>query len=321
MQTAASTLSGVPSVSASARTRPPLVSLGLPVFNGENYLRPALASLVAQTYTEWEMIISDNGSTDATPEICREFQARDPRIRYYREEINRGATWNFNRVFTLSRGTFFRWAAHDDVCEPDLLERCVAGLLRRPEAVLCHPRTRVIGPAGQFLYDDPVRLRTASERPADRFHDLICVDHGCYQIFGLMRVEVLGRTPLLGEYAGADRNLLAELALHGPFLEIPQRLFLRRDHPGTTTRMYPDPAERTAWFAANGQVGRHPTLKRGVEYGHSLLRAPLAARDRVDCLAQLGKWFGQRARSALRRATRSWAYAGTWIGSQPGPAR
>src|SRR6185369_4346332 len=106
----------------------PSVSIGLPVYNGVNYLRQALDSLLAQTFGDWELILSDNGSTDATESICREFAARDGRIRYLREPVNRGATWNFNRVFELSRAPLFRWAAHDDVCSPELLERCVAAL-------------------------------------------------------------------------------------------------------------------------------------------------------------------------------------------------
>ena len=200
--------------------RPPLVSMGLPVYNGANYLAQALESLLMQTYSNWELIISDNGSTDATEDICREFAARDSRILYLREPVNRGATWNFNRVVDLARGPLFRWAAHDDVCAPELLERCVAALRADPKAVLSHPRTRVIGPMGELLEDYGVRLRTDASRVGPRFHDLICVDHACFPIFGVIRLDILERTNLLGQYSGSDRNLLAELSMHGPFLEV-----------------------------------------------------------------------------------------------------
>lgn len=284
-----------------ADSRPPLVSLGLPVYNGENFLRQALESILSQTYANWELILSDNGSTDGTEAVCREFAARDPRIRYFREELNRGATWNFNRVFTLSRGTFFRWTAHDDLCAPELLERCVAVLLERPEVVLCHPRTRIIGGMGESLEDYGIRLRTDSPGIGGRFHDLICVDHACFPIFGVIRAEVLRRTGLMGNFVGSDRNLLAELALHGPFSEVPDYLFLRRDHPGTSTRQFPSARDRLVWFSNGGRRGRFPTLKRALGYWQSIARAPLGPGDRMICLGVLVKWGCMRLHSALAR--------------------
>ncbi|HKP97263.1 MAG TPA: glycosyltransferase family 2 protein [Fibrobacteria bacterium] len=280
---------------------PPLVSLGLPVYNGSNFLRPALDSILAQTYRHWELILSDNGSTDATESICREYAAREPRIRYYREAVNRGATWNFNRVFDLATGPLFRWTAHDDVCAPELLERCVAVMQSRPEVVLCHPRTRIIDAHGEVVCDYGTRLRTDSPSPGRRFHDLICVDHACFPIFGVVRTRLLRRANPMGDYVGTDRNLLAELSLHGPFHEIPEFLFLRRDHPGTSTRQYPSAKERLVWFGAHGTGGQHPTLRRGLEYWHSIARAPLGPGDRLACVGILGKWVSMRIRSVLGR--------------------
>lgn len=277
----------------------PLVSLGLPVYNGANYLREALDSILAQTYRNWEVVLSDNGSTDGTADICAEYAARDGRIRYYRHAVNMGASRNFNFTFALARGPLFRWTAHDDVAAPDLLERCVAGLLAHPGAVLCHPRTRVIGPAGEAILDYDVRLRTDSPRPEERYHDLVCLDHSCFAIFGLMWSSVLRRTPLLGAFVGSDRNLLAELALHGPFHEIPEFLFYRRDHPNTSTRQFPHASARLAWFRQSPGGARFPTLRRGYEYLASLARAPLDPGERLACLGALGKWCGHRALNLL----------------------
>ncbi len=286
-----------------ASGRPPLVGLGLPVYNGENYLREALDSLLAQTWTDWELILSDNGSRDGTEEICREYAGRDARIRYLRVERNRGAAWNFNRVFRLSRSPFFRWTAHDDICAPGLLEGCVRALVGDPGAVLCHPRTRIIGPRGEFLGDYATRLRTDSADAALRFHDCLCIDHACFPIFGLIRADRLRRTRLLGDYTGSDRNLLAELALQGPFIEVPEFLFLRRDHPGTSTRRFPTPRERAAWFRSESdrRVGINPTIRRALGYWQSLNRAPLTPQDRLACLGVLGKWALQRGHSWLTR--------------------
>jgi glycosyltransferase involved in cell wall biosynthesis len=277
----------------------PLVSLGLPVCNGANFLAQALDSILGQTYSRWELIISDNGSTDSTGRICAAYAARDGRIRYYRHPVNMGASRNFNFTFEAARGTLFRWTAHDDVCAPDFLERCVAGLLAHPEAVLCHPRTRVIGPSGETLYDDAVRLRTDSPRVEERYRDLICVDHACFAIFGVMRTALLGRTPLLGAFVGSDRNLLAELALHGPFHEIPEYLFFRRDHPNTSTRRFPEASARLAWFRDSPRGARFPTWTRACGYLASLRRVPLTPGERLACLAELARWCGLRAASFL----------------------
>src|SRR4051794_27811047 len=79
----------------------PRVSIGLPVYNGEKYLAAAIESALRQTFGDLELIISDNGSTDGTREICERFAAEDPRVRYHQEVQNRGAVWNFNRVVQL----------------------------------------------------------------------------------------------------------------------------------------------------------------------------------------------------------------------------
>jgi glycosyltransferase involved in cell wall biosynthesis len=108
----------------------PKVTIGVPVYNGEKYLAAALDTLLAQSFEDFELIISDNASTDCTEEIARAYAARDGRVRYERSGANRGCAWNHNRVFALARGRYFRWAAHDDLCAPTLLARTVE-LLRR----------------------------------------------------------------------------------------------------------------------------------------------------------------------------------------------
>ena len=128
----------------------PRASIGLPVYNGERFLAAAIDSVLEQTFSDLELIISDNASTDKTAEICRQYVARDPRIRYYRKETNNGGPWNFNRVFQYARGEFFKWQAADDVCAPTLVERSVEMLDRNQTAVLCYPRTMVIDGRGNL---------------------------------------------------------------------------------------------------------------------------------------------------------------------------
>ena len=125
-------------ITTSPLASPPTVSIGLAVYNGENYLALAIESVLAQTFTDFELIISDNASTDHTPEICAEYAAKDNRIRYHRNSSNIGATRNENLTFAMSRGKYFRWLGHDDLCAPDQLAACVAVLESDPTVVLCH---------------------------------------------------------------------------------------------------------------------------------------------------------------------------------------
>src|SRR6476646_2411498 len=134
--------------------RVPKVAIGLPVYNGAKYVAEAIESVLAQTYGDLELVISDNASTDATEEICRDYTARDSRVRYARAEQNGGAAWNFNRTFELSRGEYFKWLAHDDAIGPQYLARCLAVLDRDPGVVLCHTRTGIINGQGELVADD-----------------------------------------------------------------------------------------------------------------------------------------------------------------------
>jgi glycosyltransferase involved in cell wall biosynthesis len=208
----------------------PRVSIGLPVYNGSNYLREAVDAVIAQTFQDWELVISDNCSTDETEAICRRYAAADPRIRYHRNTKNLGATPNHNRTIDLSRGEYFKLYAHDDVILPTFLERCVEVLDREPGVVMVHTRTMIMDAHGKQIGPDPWRLRTSSPDPRVRFHDLVWLPHHCFQIYSVMRLSELRQTPLLGIYLASDQMLLAEMGLRGRFHEIDEFLFLSRRH-------------------------------------------------------------------------------------------
>ncbi len=218
-------------------TRPiPRISIGMPVYNGEPYLRETLDLILAQTFGDFELIISDNASTDRTEQICRAYAARDGRIRYFRNETNIGAAKNYNGAFALSSGApYFKWAASDDLCAPEYLARCVEVLDSSPAVVLAYPKTKIIDEHGRIVceYDDRSHLQ--AERASDRFKDLQRLLGLCNPVFGVIRSKALRRTALLGQFIGADICLLAELSLHGKFWEVPEYLFFRRDHPGASS--------------------------------------------------------------------------------------
>src|SRR5487761_1117375 len=207
--------------------RPPLVSIGMPLYNSERYLRQALDSLLAQDYPNFEVILSDNASSDATESICRAYAARDSRINYQRNEINVGAVGNFNRAFELARGEYFMWSAHDDLRAPQYLSSCVRALQARPDAVLCCSGVAFIDENGQpmepwFVVTHPVgasvRARVGAIASARFWLD----------VYGLARTAALARTRLARPVWGFDVVVLMELCLRGPVLFVPEPMFYYR---------------------------------------------------------------------------------------------
>jgi glycosyltransferase involved in cell wall biosynthesis len=216
---------------------PPRISVTLPVFNGERYLAQAIRSILDQSYRDFELIVSDNASTDATEEICRSFEAQDRRVRYIRQPRNIGASPNFNICYALASGEYFKWAAHDDYLEPEYLAECVAALDANPDAVLCQSLVRLIDDQDRLIeIHCPIEPAAASPRPSERFATRIRSPR-CLDIWGLIRTKALRDSVLIGSYIGMDRALLLELALRGRFVLIDKPLFTNRDHPERATRV------------------------------------------------------------------------------------
>src|SRR5262249_49825759 len=163
----------------------PRVTVGIPVYNGEAYLSQSISSILAQTFTDFELIISDNGSTDGTEQICREYAAKDHRIHYHREETNRGAAWNHNRLVELARGEYFKWQCADDLGAPQMIAECVAELDANPELVLCYGQFIRIDRSGQNLGAKVSRVKGLASAP-ERLHSLIHRRDSCEEIYGLM---------------------------------------------------------------------------------------------------------------------------------------
>ncbi len=206
----------------------PKLSIGLPVYNGGDYLEKALLSILNQTFTDFELIISDNASTDNTQEICETYAARDPRIRYFRNPVNIGATQNWYRVFELSCAEYFASVAHDDIYHPEYMEKCITVLDRDPTVVVCHSKTSVIDAEGNFTGNFDVVVDTTSARPHERLYSLLTIDYLCIQLYGVMRSKALADTKVFVGYVSCDRNTLAELCLIGKIQEVPEYLFYHR---------------------------------------------------------------------------------------------
>jgi glycosyltransferase involved in cell wall biosynthesis len=284
----------------SATRSVPRLTLGLPVYNGERYLAESMDTLLAQTFTDFELIISDNGSTDRTTEIARYYASIDPRVRVIRHPENRGSTFNHNFVIEQARGEYFKWVSDDDLYAPTLLQRCIEALDSRPEIVLAHAWTAFIDEAGQTTKPIDYGLTTDVPDVVARFRSVLYTDGGD-DIYGVIRMSVLRDTKPFGSYHWADRTFVAELALRGRFHNVPDFLYFRRDHPTRTSRVGRnnirrrcarlDPARQSRW--------RHPLVRLLGEYllGYvsAIWRAPIPPMDRLRCIRELAVWVGRHA--------------------------
>ncbi|MFJ8929811.1 glycosyltransferase family 2 protein [Streptomyces sp. NPDC102364] len=280
-------------------TAHPRLSIGLPVYNGEEYLAESLDALLGQTYEDFELVISDNASTDATQDICRKYAAQDSRIRYIRLSRNVGATPNHNYVFTESRGELFKWASHDDLYARDLLRRCVEALDEHPEVILAHADQAVIDGDGQIKVPYEYTLATDSPRPPERFRSLL-FEPGGDDFYGVLRADALRRVNPLDSYHHADRTFVAEIALNGRFHQVPELLYFRRDHPTRAERANPSKRSRCVNLDPRRAGPLHPTPRLLAEYVlgfvSAIRRAPLSAADRRACYGHLAAWMSNRTR-------------------------
>jgi glycosyltransferase involved in cell wall biosynthesis len=267
------------------RANVPTVSIGLPVYNGARFLATSLDSLLAQTCEDFELVISDNASSDGTEEICREYAARDARIRYLRRETNRGAAWNFNSLVAKTDGPYFKWATHDDAHAPTCVERCLETLREGGDRVsLVYPRTRIIDENGEFVRDYRDGLDLRERTPHERLRSLVRNLVLGNPMFGLARRSTLERTRLNGSFPSSDYVLLAELALLGEIWEVPEALFFRRDHPDTSRRAHATASELAEWFEPGGDSRRVREFTRlFVEHFRSIHSLPLGRRERLRC--------------------------------------
>jgi glycosyltransferase involved in cell wall biosynthesis len=209
---------------------PPL-SIGMPVYNGARWLSLTFDSLLGQSFGDFELIVSDNASTDGTEEICRQTSARDKRVRYVRQESNIGNDPNYNAVFALARGALFKWSSCNDLCHRDLLARCVDVLSRRPDVALCYGRTRLIDGEGRALSDYDDNLDLQDERPSVRGERLLRQLRLNNAFNGVFRTTMLAPAMPIELYENSDVNLMLSVALAGKFVEVPEYLFFRRMDP------------------------------------------------------------------------------------------
>jgi len=295
----------------------PTVSIGLPVYNGERYVARAIESVLAQDFPDFELIICDNDSGDATIAICGSYAKQDSRIQLHRNSRNIGLAGNFNRTFALARGIYFKWVAHDDWHAPTSLRLTVEKMEQHPEAVLCATGVSLIDEHGhEFDHWIPsVDLR--DPRPHVRVQRLLTTLGETHPMYGLIRSSALEQTDLIQSYVGSDRTLLSALALLGPMVQVPEILHFytvsATARRGYRPALHYDPANRD----------KLPLRTWRLLYKHLVMiqRSKLSTGEKALLVGSVLKRFGVQdfrrlaaetyysARIMARRATRSRAAA------------
>jgi glycosyltransferase involved in cell wall biosynthesis len=291
----------------------PEVSIGMPVYNGERYLAHTLESLLAQTLADFELIISDNGSTDGTQAICEQFEQRDPRIRYIRHPINKGAAWNWNYVVHQARGEFLKWASSNDYCDPCMLEKCTSVLRNDDRIALCYPLTWMIANDGtREVYGGDIDV--LQETPSGRFIHLREHLKMNNAQAGVIRLCALRRTRLERTYPHGDMILMAELALYGQYRLLPEALFFRRvDKKSMSFNLS---AEELVHFMDPTRRPRSTmiSVSRHIDSTWSVLRAGIGVKQTIKALRYIARRaYGERRAICKELAT----FAGIRRPSQP----
>lgn len=269
---------------------PPALTIGLPVFNAEAFVREALDDVLAQSFGDFTLLISDNASTDRTQEICEEYAQRDRRIRYIRQDTNLGAVRNFNALVEMAATPLFMWHAADDRAYPGYVEACVTRLAEAPDAVLAYGEAELIDPQGKPLPYTPHPRDTGSSAVTRRFAACLEPFHNSeIPLYGVVRTEILRRTRLLGVFGGSDRALAAELSLHGPFIRIPEVLFRRRVIHSKATE-----AEIQEYNTGSARTLSLREWKILWSNLGSIRRAPLAWEERRELYATVMRRFVTR---------------------------
>jgi glycosyltransferase involved in cell wall biosynthesis len=205
----------------------PLVSIGLPVYNGEESIQRSIHSLLNQSYKNIELIISDNGSTDNTLKIIKKFETFDSRVKVLHTNLNQGSIWNFNRVFLHSSGKYFMWASHDDHHEKTFISACVESMESDGFAALCAPGMQMTeAGSNRVIWTSSMDSFRGKSDLTSRYRETLW-NFPAVSIYGLYRRELLAKTDLFPRVIGGDMVFIQNLAIYGYFIGAPGILFTR----------------------------------------------------------------------------------------------
>lgn len=243
-------------------TEKPLVTIGMGVYNAEQFLTDSLQSILDQDYPNFELIISDNGSTDLSENICRNFTDRDPRISYRRNETNINPLKNGEMLLKLSSGVYHTWAADHDIYHPRYLT-CLVDLLEREgeSVVMAYPDTRYIDIDGNKIKDIREDVDTRGLSAPERFKKAMWGLTYCTPMYGLFRASALKKVWKMRNITGPDRVFLNEFSLCGEYAHHEEELFyMRQNRPAEN---YVETKKRQSdLFVSNGYETMVPSIMR-----------------------------------------------------------
>lgn len=284
----------------------PLVSVGIPVYNGENHLREALESLLAQTYQNFEILTSDNCSSDGTQTISEEFTARNSRVRYVSHSENRGASASYNYLVHHTTGKYFKWAGHDDLCRSDFLRKCIDQLERDISVCLAATKTTIIDQNSLEILKLDREFSASSDifsvrvKDYSRFYES---DRDANQVFGVYRRSSLLKTSLIANYPASDLLLLGQIAMLGKVMLIDSPIFYRRDHDNTSLRANSTPSKVAQWFDTSKTENNRPLhyFSRLRDLLVFLPKAPGSLKEKLVALSSIARWVWRKKRLFLNQ--------------------
>jgi glycosyltransferase involved in cell wall biosynthesis len=272
----------------------------MPVRNGGALISRALDSIVYQTFTDFELLISDNASTDDTQPICETYARCDRRIHYIRQHQNIGSVPNFNLLFRAgAKSKYFKWSAHDDMISPRFLEAGVTALEKDPSAILYSPGTILMEEdetpfrpgdekdtyfdrTGKCWYWPAERHQNlGADDPADRFEAVLRTINMCFEIWGVMRSAALEQTALMGQYWGCDKVLLAELSLLGRYHTDIEPMFYWRRHDSQSMKL--SFRQQGRWAGARRDKAFFQRSRKLAGYARALRGKGLTIEQHVRC--------------------------------------
>lgn len=286
----------------------PKISIGMPAYNSSATIGSAIESLLGQSFSDFELIVSDNASTDSTRGLVEDYASRDRRIRYVRQPVNVGVNPNYSHVARCARGEFFKWSSSSDWCAPRFLERCLQELQLHDDTVLAVPRTRLFRGSPTTSEDYPSDIEILDDQPSARLKRLNSTLALNNAMNGLIRMSALRRTRLLGTYMSADVVLMGHLALLGKFRLVNERLFYRRMEKATATALqdtatvlaqhYPQLSTRALFQGSKQQLG----------WVRAALSAPMPPAERLRSLKYVAKMCYWDRKAYLQDLRGLWYY-------------
>lgn len=288
----------------------PKLSVGMPVYNAAHYLPSAIGCILEQSFSDLELVISDNASIDSSFEVCEEFARSDSRIRLFRNERNLGIAENFNRVFRFSRAPYFFWASSNDWFAPQFAERCIDALEYSPHACLCSTQTRFFSSTVEDAVDYADDMAIQSDSPVDRFWTLQQRLRVNNVMHGVIRRDALVSTRLIGSYYSADCVLATELALRGKFIQIAEPLYFRRMTADAATNHMSAAALSSYWAPENEAMPSMQAWRMNIDLWRMLICVPLSTVERLRFMHRVAK-LTYWNRAALVKDISEWIWRPT----------